>query len=107
MRSHTVAEPSEIRQKVHRMSFRLRRADVTRLLSAVGCPCMHQEYNALRDRNNWHSSQEGKVLRTTKLYFDFNLATDAGNGVSRTQFKRMALVCQKWTADDENAAQTD
>ena len=76
------------------------------------CGQAYPEHITPRERNNWektmeHRPQEGKILRTTKLYSDFILATNTGNGVSRTQHKRMALAYQKWTPDGENAAQTD
>ena len=63
------------------------------------CGQAYPEYITPRDRNNWvkvmvHRPQEEKIHRTTKLYSDFMFATNTGNGVSRTQYKRVALACQ-------------
>ena len=66
---------------------------------------------AHRERNNRvqvmeHRPHESKILRTTELHSDFFLATDTGNGMSKTQYKRVDLACQMWTQDGENAKQT-
>ena len=61
------------------------------------CGQAYPEYIVfVADLGKSHGAQstEEKMHRSTKLYSDFILATIAGNGVSRTQHKRVALVCQ-------------
>ena len=114
MRVHTVAEPSNIQQRVHRCSNLCGLCDECSFqeafFSAVGCPCMHQEaimsecgqahpeYIAPCARNNRvkameHRPQEEKIHRATKLYLDYSLASNTGKDVPSTQCKRVALAC--------------
>ena len=58
----------------------------------------------------WSTDHRGtEILKSKekKRNTDLIFATETETDVSRTQYKRMALACQLWTQNGENATQID